>query len=165
MFDIIETATPLLVACVHGILLLKDSEATACSFFEHYLHLRSILVHFSMSVILKILLKKKRILKNKKPVFYIPQTVKYGFPSSHSMFYFSYFLNSRSKAALVIAMVCPTIRILNGHHSISEVSGTFVLCYLLKLIMSNYYGWISDIEISALNTLFKKNQHINSNVY
>lgn len=155
MLDVIETTIPLLVTSIHGILLLRDAFIDICSYSQHYFLLRGILTHFLLSVALKIAIRKKRICEGRWPVYYIPYAVKYGFPSSHSMFYFSYFLNNRSKISLLMAIVCPIIRISNGYHSVFEVLGSLILCCILKYASKNWDNRITDIEYKALNTLVK----------
>lgn len=115
--------------------------------FLHILHhpkhlncLKRLILIYLLSIILKLTFKKKRA-NNIKNFNYIPfinylRNIKsnYGFPSSHAMFYFSYFLFHFTIPAFFLFVIGSTLRVVCGHHKTHEILFGWLVVFVVDIL-------------------------------
>ena len=122
---------PLLIVTAHAVYGLYE--------YNHLFYLFEALIVYLVGAILKIIVKKER--RSKSYVYTpLPFTNRfmrlkshYGFPSSHSMFYFHHFLYFPSLPTFLLFLLGAVLRVLGEHHTPTEVLFGCAVTFTVKL--------------------------------
>ena len=130
--DKIFSMLPLVIICYHAFAAVSNSEHVSC--------LANIVFTYIQGVFLKLLFRRERRQKSYeyRPVIFTRRLHRlkthYGFPSSHSMFYFQYALQRPSVFSAALFICGSLLRILCEHHTRSEVLFGCLVVLATKII-------------------------------
>lgn len=129
--DKIFSMLPAVIISYHAFAAIYGTEHISC--------LANIIFTYIQGVILKLLFRRERKRKSYeyKPIIFTERfhrlKTHYGFPSSHSMFYFQYALDRPSILSLVLFICGASLRIFCEHHRRSEVFFGCLIVLITKI--------------------------------